>query len=821
MKLLLVSLLFVTIFVMVNGIEITMHGFLYAYSDYHKTLADRVNAYMKSKGLDITLKTNFETPDTSRGEPNYVANYIEDLLQKKEKGYDLYITDTVYTGRFSKYLEDIHGYVDQKVIDLYKEGTATNTCIVDTRLVGLPLMVDYGGLYANMDLLKKYNRSVPETWDELIETTNFIYEKESPSNPKLHKYLAHFPEYENGLVVLLEFIHSFRDSSTDKFPAYTSDNAAAALEKMKQIKETASTPDDFAANEITMGGAFQDGNTIFLRFWYIADEIKTQNNVTLSFYQLPGKKKGISAACIGGSNISMNRFMSEEKKKAAGEIMSFIHSYDQQKYGIMEHNLRSAIHNTYADPEICGKIDCPKFSSMQGIVRPSSSSINYDDYSAKFRELARKYIYGETEQSAKEILVEVDDIIKIHHVEINSIVSIVILSLVVITMALLISSYIYISIKRFRQQFIFLPFNYWCILVFGIMLMTSYCLTGIQELNNYKCLIRPFLLSVGFNLIYIPLLLKMISIFPKKNGFSKFVKDHFTLLFIFSLIVDIVINIGWYVLDPLVVNKLTVTSGKNFQYCSSFSATGNVFKYILFGIKIFILVIMSLLVFTEWSLVAFKPDIRSITTTIYTNLLLIVLFIVIENINVNSRYLYYGFRAGLVLIFALSTLVIIIGSKFYQINLKKENPYPDITSFNKSTNSGINSSNYYQSTYNGNASKINQNKSTLLSYHYHTGVTTTPPSAAVKSYPALFTSTVNSNYNENIFNNSSNNTQSQSSESFKYSNNKSFLYSNNNYSSNNYNSSNNYSNNNYGNTSYSSNNYGNTSFNNMSFNNNY
>ncbi|KAG4091452.1 periplasmic binding protein-like II [Neocallimastix lanati (nom. inval.)] len=817
MKSLLVSLLFVTIFVMVNGIEITMHGFLYAYSDYHKNLAERTNAYMKSKGLDITLKTNFETPDTSRGEPNYVANYVEDLLQKEDRGYDLYITDTVYTGRFSKYFEDIHGYVDKKVIDLYKEGTATNTCIVDTRLVGLPLMVDYGGLYANMDLLKKYNKPVPETWDELIETTNYIYEKESPTNPQLHKYLAHFPEYENGLVVLLEFINSFRDASNDKFPEYTSDNAIAALEKMKQIKETASTPDDFAANEITMGGAFQNGDFIFLRFWYIGDEMKTQTNVTLSFNQLPGKKKGVSASCVGGSNISMNRFISEEKKKAAGEVMSFIHSFDHQKLGVMENDLRSAIHSTYSDPQICGKINCPKFSSMQSIVRPSSSSINYDDYSAKFRELARKYIYGETDQSAKEILIEVEDIRRIHYVEINSTVSIIILSLAVITIALLISSYIYISIKRFRQQFIFLPFNYWCVLIFGILLMTFYCLTGIQKLNNYSCLIRPFLLSVGFNLIYIPLLLKMISIFPKKNGFSKFVKDHFTLLFLCSLIIDIAINIGWYLLDPLIVNKLTVTSGKNFQYCSSFSTVGNVFKYILFGIKIFILVVMSVLVFTEWSLVAFKSDIRSITTTIYTNLLLIVLFIVIENINVNSRYLYYGLRAGLVLIFSLSTLVIIIGSKFYQINFKKEDQYPDIRSFNKSSSSGINSSNYYQSTNNGNASRINQNKSTLLSYHYHTGVTTSPPNAAVKSYPALFTSTINSNYNENIFNNSSNNTQSQSSESM----NKSYLYSNNNYSNNNY-SSNNYSSNNYSSNNYSNNNYSNNNYsNNMSFSNNY
>ncbi|ORY58323.1 periplasmic binding protein-like II [Neocallimastix californiae] len=742
MKTLLINILFFTVFFMVKGIEIRMHGFLYSYNDYHKLLAERTNEYMKSKGLDITLVTNFETPDTSRGEPNYVANYVEDLLQKEERGYDLYLTDTVYTGRFSKYFEDISKYVDPKVIELYKEGTATNTCIVDTRLVGLPLMVDYAGLYANKSLLEKYKRSIPETWDELIETTNYIYERESKVNPKLHKYLGHFPEYENGLVVILEFIHSFRDLSTDKFPKYTSDNAVAALEKMKQIKEKASTPDDFAANEITMGDAFTNGNFIFLRFWYIADEMKTQfNNVTVSFNQLPGKKKGISASCVGGSNISMNKYISEERKKAAGEVMSFINSYENQKFGIIKYDLRSAIHSTYSDPEICEKINCLKFSSMQSIVRPSSSSINYDEYSENFRNLARKYIYGDTDQSALEILTEVDDMRKIHFLEINSLASITTISLIFIIIALLALSLIYITIHRFKQQFVFLPYGYWCTVIIGIFLMSIYGLTGIRELNNYKCLIRPFLLSIGFNLIYIPVLLKMIAIFPKKNGLTKFVKDHFSLLFIFFLIIDVGINISWYLLDPLIVNKLTVTS-------------------------------------------------------------------VIENININNRYLYFGFRAGLVLIFCFSTLIIIIGSKYYQISIKMENPYPDITSFNKSSSSGLNSSNYYHSNYNSSIinSKFNPGKNTILSYHYVTG-TSLPPSTATKSYPALFTSTMNSNYNENLFtnNSSSNNTQSQSSEDFKYNNiSKNFLYSTN--SSNNFNNNSmSYSNSNYSNNNYSKN----------------
>jgi len=33
-------------------------------------------------------------------------------------------------------------------------------------------------LYSNKALLEKYNKTVPETWDELIDTANFIIQKE-------------------------------------------------------------------------------------------------------------------------------------------------------------------------------------------------------------------------------------------------------------------------------------------------------------------------------------------------------------------------------------------------------------------------------------------------------------------------------------------------------------------------------------------------------------------------------------------------------------------------------------------------------------------
>jgi len=811
-------LLILTIFNIVNGLDIVMTGFTYTSMPFVSELENRVNEYLKSKNSPHHFKFEYKDGNSMVGDPKIVAQSLDRLIKKEPNDYDLYFTDTVYTGQFAEHFENLNDWIDPEVIKEYKDGIAFNTCMVDGRLVGLPYDVNYGGMYSNMDLLNKYNKTIPQTWDELIETENYIHEREIQVNPTLPRYLAHFPPYENGMVSLLEFIHSHRDKPNDEFPAYTSDNAVQALETMKRIKEQASTNDDFASNEGQLGGAMATGNFLFLRFWYVGDQVFMNETDAIKagiptplpkiqFSPLPGKVAGVSASCIGGDNISMSSHISEDRKKAAAEIMNFINSYDHQKLIVMM-GTKSGIHRTYQDPEICAMVNCPLFSSLQGIVRPSSSQVNYEDYSSRFRELAEDFVFHRNEKSAREILEEIDDIRKVHFIELTSLTSILILSFTLLTVILLFCAYIYVSIKRFRNQFIFLPFNYWCIFILGLFITLCYCFTGIYKLEDFNCYVRPFLLSIGFSLIYIPIFLKMIAIFPSKNGFSKFVKDHFTLCFFFFLLIDIGINVAWKLVDPLVVNKNIVTSGKNFQYCDINGGIGKVFEYVLFGIKIAILLVMCILVFAEWNLAAFRSDIRSVTSTIYTNLLLIVVFIVLLHINFKDRYFHFAFKAAAVIVFCISTLIIIIGSKFYQISLRKENPYPDITSF-KNSSMG-NNSRYNPSNKATNNLSSNSNKMNLLSYHYQTG---TP----MKPNPTLFSATYNSSYNGNIFSNSSNSnnsmnnsrtgneSQSHSSGSHKHTRN--YVNSNNN----GYN--NNFSNNNYNNNSFSNNNYSNSNYN--------
>jgi len=48
------------------------------------------------------------------------------------------------------------------------------------------MCLTYEVLYSNKELLNKYNKPIPKTWDELIETCNYIMEREN--DPELICY---------------------------------------------------------------------------------------------------------------------------------------------------------------------------------------------------------------------------------------------------------------------------------------------------------------------------------------------------------------------------------------------------------------------------------------------------------------------------------------------------------------------------------------------------------------------------------------------------------------------------------------------------------
>ncbi|OUM66965.1 hypothetical protein PIROE2DRAFT_5704, partial [Piromyces sp. E2] len=150
----------------------------------------------------------------------------------------------------------------------------------------------------------------------------------------------------------IEFINSFRDSNNSSQPQINSPEAIKALEKFKYLKEQISSdsifqsPDTYTIEKLFRGGA------IFLRFWYI------EHIPLYTASALPGNKSGVSGTLSIANNIGINKYIDEERIKAAVEIMKFLTSKETQKNYIIKNHVMSAITSLYYEEDVCSMIDC-------------------------------------------------------------------------------------------------------------------------------------------------------------------------------------------------------------------------------------------------------------------------------------------------------------------------------------------------------------------------------------------------------------------------------------------------------------------------------
>ncbi|OUM57627.1 hypothetical protein PIROE2DRAFT_17322, partial [Piromyces sp. E2] len=128
------------------------------------------------------------------------------------------------------------------------------------------------------------------------------------------------------------------------------------------------------------------GGFIFLKFWYIPD----YHLYTIT--PLPGGKDGISGSCIGGYNIGINSYITDEKKEASIKVLEYINSKEIQKKVIKEYHLYSAIPSLYDDEDVCATVNCTFIKNMQFTLRPKEKNYNY--YSKQFRTYIYEFLYG-------------------------------------------------------------------------------------------------------------------------------------------------------------------------------------------------------------------------------------------------------------------------------------------------------------------------------------------------------------------------------------------------------------------------------------------
>jgi len=474
--------------------------------DQFRSIVKEFNRYSNEKNLDIELNLIYFT------DSNDTIGYVDyskalSLFGKRNKKYDIYAYDFQYLNIFSPYLLELEEYLPKNLTDLYSSKNNKKLTTYNGHILGFPIMLMISVMYSNDNYLRKYNKSIPKTWDELIETTEYILNEEKKiGNNDLSGYAALFPNSENTLCAFYQLLYSYRDNVDDEIPDVTSKNAKEALEKMMEIKDKISSDELFRLPENQIVKQMYMEKTIFNHFY----SCMIIPNYTISL--LPGKKEGINASIVGGYNIGINKYISKDKLDASLEIIKYICSKQFHKDFIVKQlSYITPLEELYNDFEVCESINCEMLRNVQYYFRPQASMKFYNMFSSRAIDNIQKLIDGEL--TVDELLTNINDITRIYYLDMKSTLGIILISILVVVSCVVIVSTYFIFIPGLKSNFKFLSNDLWVIYSLGAVMMLISIFKYFNIPSKTKCLLLYQLIINGYTFIFVPIIKKVFFFF--------------------------------------------------------------------------------------------------------------------------------------------------------------------------------------------------------------------------------------------------------------------------------------------------------------------
>jgi len=373
-----------------NALDIKLLSLTYENSDiFDKDFMEKnFGIYASNHNLNISISLDvlkYEKPTDSY---SFFKSLVESMLKKSNNPYDIYVYNSRYTDIYGPYLLNLSLNLPKEHIKMYDSDILRDECIYteNNELIGLPVCLTYEVLYSNKQLLSKYNKPIPKTWDELIETCKYIMERENDS--ELICYNGLFDDSEQGLYSLYEFIYSCRDSYNSTYPNIQDQSFINSLKMLKKLKnEVDKEFDIFNSNENFTFMKLLNGKAIFLKYWLLSEPLLSNINYYPSI--IPGLKEGISGSMILAFNMGITNNITEERKKAAIEVIKFFTSKEYQRNLFKDKMALTALRELLEDEELCKNELCDLIKRMQITGEPDFIKNGPENYEKKYQ----KYIY--------------------------------------------------------------------------------------------------------------------------------------------------------------------------------------------------------------------------------------------------------------------------------------------------------------------------------------------------------------------------------------------------------------------------------------------
>jgi trehalose/maltose transport system substrate-binding protein len=283
---------------------------------------------------------------------------FQGLLSQKSGRIDVLRIDVVWPGLLAPHLADLGQLVPKEVVAQHFPAIVeANT--VDGKLVALPAFTDAGLLYYRKDLLEKYRRPVPATWQELTESARVIQDGERKAgNPRIWGFVFQGRAYEGLTCNALEWIDSFGGGTIVDASGNVTVNNPKAVEALKLAGSWVRTisPEgvlNYAEEEAR--GAFQSGNAVFMRnwpyAWALSQAADSPVKGKVGIAALPkGGPDGKHTGALGGWQWAVSKYAKDQR--AAADLAMYLASPEEQKRAALEASFNPTIPALYRDPDV-------------------------------------------------------------------------------------------------------------------------------------------------------------------------------------------------------------------------------------------------------------------------------------------------------------------------------------------------------------------------------------------------------------------------------------------------------------------------------------
>lgn len=306
---------------------------------------------------------------------------------------DVYTTDVIWAPQLADHLTDLTEATKDIIGGYFPAIVESQTA--NGKLVALPSFTDAPALYYRKDLLEKYGKSVPKTWDELAATAKEIQDGErAAGNKDMWGFVWQGNAYEGLTCDALEWVKSSGGGQIvepDGTISINNEKAAAAIDRAKGWVGTISPDGVLAYGEEESRGVWQLGNAVFMRNWPYAyglgngddSAVKGKFDVTT----LPvGAEGDTPAATLGGWNLAVSKYSPDQE--AAIRLVKFLSSPDEQKRRAIEQTNLPTLVATYDDADVAAKapiIPLWKDVFLNAVPRPSGpTGLKYNEVSSLF-----------------------------------------------------------------------------------------------------------------------------------------------------------------------------------------------------------------------------------------------------------------------------------------------------------------------------------------------------------------------------------------------------------------------------------------------------